>query len=94
MMESMEEDFNQFKAMRMERAGRHLMLNSEEYKRLVRESDRFFTELCTYVKSEGMQLLMDYCKTVTLLQGAAESLMYESGLNDGMLLSNKLLFSS
>lgn len=81
-MDDFEKDFNQFKSMRMERIANTIIYGSEEYMKLMVESDRLFIELCTYVKPEGMQLLMDYCNVVTLLQGIAESVMYEQGLRD------------
>lgn len=83
-MDDFEKDFNQFKSMRMESIANTIIYGSEEYKKLMLESDRLFTELCTYVEPEGMKLLMDYCNVVTLLQGIAESVMYEQGLRDGI----------
>lgn len=82
-MDEFEKAFNQFKSMRMESIANVTIYSSEEYKKLMIDSDRLFTELCTYVKPEGMKLLMDYCNVVTLLQGIAESVMYEQGLRDG-----------
>ncbi|WCT57439.1 hypothetical protein PQ456_08015 [Paenibacillus kyungheensis] len=81
-MDDFEKDFNQFKSMRMESIANTIIYGSEDYKKLMLESDRLFTELCTYVEPEGMKLLMDYCNVVTLLQGIAESVMYEQGLKD------------
>lgn len=81
-MDDFEKDFNQFKSMRMESIANRIIYGSEEYKKLMVESDRLFNELCTYVKPEGMKLLMDYCNIFTLLQGIAESVMYEQGLRD------------
>lgn len=83
-MDDFEKDFNQFKSMRMESIANTIIYGSDEYKKLMVESDRLFTDLCTYVKPEGMKLLMDYCNVVTLLQGIAESVMYEQGLRDGI----------
>lgn len=83
-MDDFEKDFNQFKSMRMESIANTIIYGSDEYKKLMVESDRLFTKLCTYVKPEGMKLLMDYCNVVTLLQGIAESVMYEQGLRDGI----------
>lgn len=91
-MDDFEKDFNQFKSMRMESIANTIIYGSEDYKKLMLESDRLFTELCTYVEPEGMKLLMDYCNVVTLLQGIAESVMYEQGLRDGIkVLSAKIL---
>ncbi len=87
-MDDFEKDFNQFKSMRMESIANTIIYGSEEYKKLMIDSDRLFTELCTYVKPEGMKLLMDYCNVVTLLQGIAESVMYEQGLRDGIKFFN------
>lgn len=86
-MDEFEKAFNQFKSMRMESIANVTIYSSEEYKKLMIDSDRLFTELCTYVKPEGMKLLMDYCNVVTLLQGIAESVMYEQGLRDGITFS-------
>ncbi|WDF49457.1 hypothetical protein PQ460_15745 [Paenibacillus sp. KACC 21273] len=83
-MDDFEKDFNQFKSIRMESIANTIIYGSEDYKKLMLESDRLFTELCTYVEPEGMNLLMDYCNVVTLLQGIAESVMYEQGLRDGI----------
>lgn len=85
-MDDFEKDFNQFKSMRMESIANKIIYGSEDYKKLMLESDRLFTELCTYVKPEGMKLLTDYCNVVTLLQGIAESVIYEQGLKDGVRL--------
>ncbi|MDQ1233515.1 hypothetical protein QE450_001013 [Paenibacillus sp. SORGH_AS306] len=91
-MDDFEKDFNQFKSMRMESIANTIIYGSEEYKKLMLDSDRLFTELCTYVKPEGRKLLIDYCNVVTLLQGIAESVMYEQGLRDGIkVLSAKIL---
>ncbi|TKJ91419.1 hypothetical protein PaeCFBP13512_08735 [Paenibacillus sp. CFBP13512] len=90
-MDDFEKDFNQFKSMRMESIANKIIYESEDYKKLMVESDRLFTELCTYVKPEGMKLLMDYCNVVTLLQGIAESVMYEQGLRDGTNFFSNLL---
>lgn len=90
-MDDFEKDFNQFKSMRMESIANKIIYESEDYKKLMVESDRLFTELCTYVKPEGMKLLMDYCNVVTLLQGIAESVMYEQGLRNGTNFFSNLL---
>lgn len=91
-MDEFEKAFNQFKSIRMESIANVTIYSSEEYKKLMIDSDRLFTELCTYVKPEGMKLLMDYCNVVTLLQGIAESVMYEQGLRDGIKVAlEKLL---
>lgn len=82
-MDDFEKDFNQFKSMRMESIANTIIYGSEEYKKLMLDSDRLFNELCDYVKPEGMKLLIDYCNIVTLLQGIAESVMYEQGVSDG-----------
>ncbi|WP_145325684.1 hypothetical protein [Paenibacillus xylanexedens] len=92
-MEDFEEIFNQFKALRIESIGNLVIYNSKEYKRLSQESDRLFMELCEYVKPEGMALFLDYCNVITLLQGTAESVMYEQGFKDGFSLI-KLMFTS
>lgn len=89
-MDDFEKDFDQFKSMRMESIASTIIYGSDEYMKLMVESDRLFTDLCTYVKPEGMQLLMDYCNVVTLLQGIAESVMYEQGLRDGRMLFSNL----
>lgn len=91
-MDDFEKDFNQFKSMRMESIANVTIYSSEEYKKLMIDSDRLFTELCTYVKPEGMKLLIDYCNVVTLLQGIAESMMYEQGLRDGANFSENTFF--
>lgn len=90
-MDDFEKDFNQFKSMRMESIANTIIYGSDEYKKLMVESDRLFTDLCTYVKPEGMKLLMDYCNVVTLLQGIAESVMYEQGLRDGINFLKSLM---
>lgn len=89
-MDDFEKDFNQFKSMRMQSIANTIIYGSEEYKKLMMDSDRLLTELCTYVKPEGMKFLMDYCNVVTLLQGIAESVMYEQGLRDGTNLLKSL----
>ena len=86
-MDDFEKDFNQFKSIRMESIANTIIYGSEEYKKLMLDSDRLFNELCNYVKPEGMKLLMDYCNIVTLLQGIAESVMYEQGLRDGLVFN-------
>ncbi|WP_405154897.1 hypothetical protein [Paenibacillus sp. FSL K6-0108] len=87
-MEELEDVFNQFKALRMESPGNVVSYSSEEYKRLIQESDRLFTELCEYMRPEGMAVFLDYCNVSTLLQYMTESAMYEQGFIDGCSMLN------
>ncbi|WP_411343586.1 hypothetical protein ACE3MZ_18520 [Paenibacillus sp. WLX1005] len=89
-MDEFDKAFDQFKSIRMESIANLCIYNSKDYKKLMIDSDRLFTELCTYVKPQGMKLLMDYCNAMTLLQGIAESMMYEQGLKDGINFLNTI----
>lgn len=93
-MDEFDKAFDQFKSIRMESIANLYIYNSKDYKKLVMDSDHLFTELCTYVKPQGMKLLMDYCNAMTLLQGIAESMMYEQGLKDGIDFFHATKFKS
>ncbi|MFE6077673.1 DUF6809 family protein [Paenibacillus sp. NPDC057886] len=93
-MEGLEDVINEFKALRTESPGEVIMYSSEEYKRLMQESDRLFTELCEYVRPEGVTLFLDYCNVSTLLQYMTESAMYEQGFIDGCSMLNFIFHQS
>jgi hypothetical protein len=82
--------FDQLVSIRMEYTAKSVLSHSEEYKELIQESSKLFSELQALLPLEHKQILQDYDTYTTLLQGLAETLMYTQGLKDGVSLHKML----
>lgn len=91
---NLQEAFNQLLANRMDYIGEHILSKMEEYQSLNDECSGLFAMLTAEI-SEGMkQLWLEYEDKMMLIQGLAESAMYEQGVKDGIELKKILNISS
>lgn len=78
--------FHQFMSIRMDEIGVSHLSSLEEYQVLMRESQQLLEHISEQVSSEVYELFCNYEEKMTLIQGLAESTMYEQGLKDGVQL--------
>lgn len=78
--------FHQFMSIRMDEIGVSHLASLEEYQSLLKESTQLLEHISNQVPTEVQELFSTYEEKVTLIQGLAESTMYEQGLKDGVQL--------
>ncbi|WDF49039.1 hypothetical protein PQ460_13565 [Paenibacillus sp. KACC 21273] len=78
--------FHQFMSIRMDEIGVSYLANIEEYQSLMKECTQLLERISNQVPAEIQELFSTYEEKVTLIQGLAESTMYEQGLKDGVQL--------
>lgn len=84
------EDFNQFISIRMNQISEESVSALPEYQALTTECTELFSKIYDRLPSDIKILFTQYEEVVTLVQGLAESTMYEQGLKDGLQLSQLL----
>lgn len=84
------EAFNQFISTRMDQVSEEAISPSPEYKALTTECTELFATIYDQLPSDIQILFIQYEEVVTLIQGLAESTMYEQGIKDGLQLSQVL----
>ncbi|MBE0336956.1 hypothetical protein NST83_07010 [Paenibacillus sp. FSL R10-2782] len=90
-MNAIQDGLNQFISIRMEHVASSMLATSPEYEDLIKNCNQLFSILHDCLPKEYIQALYDYETNTTLLQGMAESIMYEQGLKDGVCLNQMLL---
>ncbi|MDQ1233955.1 hypothetical protein QE450_001453 [Paenibacillus sp. SORGH_AS306] len=78
--------FHQFMSIRMDEIGLSHLSSLQEYQSLMEECTQLFEHISNQVPAEIQELFSTYEEKVTLIQGLAESTMYEQGLKDGLQL--------
>lgn len=89
---NLQEAFNQLLANRMDYIGKHILFEMEEYQNLNDECSGLFAMLTAEISEEIKQIWLEYEDKMMLIQGLAESTMYEQGVKDGMELWRTLNF--
>lgn len=89
-MDSLTQAFNQFVSIRMDYIADSVLIQSDDYRHLLQECNQLFLELQANLPQQCLQTLLDYDTNTTLLQGIAESHMYEQGFKDGHRLEQLL----
>lgn len=84
------EAFNQFISTRMDQVSEYAISPSSEYQALTTECTELFATIYDQLPSDIQILFTQYEEVVTLIQGLAESTMYEQGIKDGLQLSQVL----
>ena len=84
------EDFNQFISLRMNQISEEAISVLPEYQTLTTECTELFSNIYDRLPVDIKILFTQYEEAVTLIQGLAESTMYEQGLKDGLQLSQLL----
>ncbi|ODP29166.1 hypothetical protein PTI45_01175 [Paenibacillus nuruki] len=87
---NIQEAFNQLLANRMDYIGEHILSEMEDFQRLNDECSGLFAMLNAAMSEEMKRLWLQYEDKMMLIQGLAESMMYEKGLRDGVELSRIL----
>lgn len=87
---NIQEAFNQVLANRMDYIGEHILSEMEDFQRLNDECNGLFAMLTIDISEETKQLWLEYEDKMMLIQGLAESAMYEQGIKDGVELSRIL----
>lgn len=87
---NIQEAFNQLLANRMDYIGEHILSEMEDFQRSNDECSRLFAMLNAEMSEEMNRLWLEYEDKVILIQGLAESTMYEQELKDGVELSRIL----
>ncbi|WCT57856.1 hypothetical protein PQ456_10180 [Paenibacillus kyungheensis] len=78
--------FHQFMSIRMDEIGLSHLSSLQEYQSLMKECTQLLERISKQVPAEIQELFSTYEEKVTLIQGLAESTMYEQGLKDGVQL--------
>ncbi len=84
------EAFNQFMSIRMDQVSEDAISPSPEYQALTTECTELFATIYDQLPPDIQILFTQYEEVVTLIQGLAESTMYEQGIKDGLQLSQVL----
>lgn len=87
---NIQEAFNQLLANRMDYIGEHILSEMEDFQRLNDECSGLVAMLNAAMSEEMKRLWLQYEDKMMLIQGLAESMMYEKGLKDGVELSRIL----
>lgn len=87
---NIQEAFNQLLANRMDYIGEHILSEMEDFQRLNDECSGLVAMLNAEMSEEMKRLWLEYEDKVILIQGLAESTMYEQGIKDGVELSRIL----
>lgn len=87
---NIQEAFNQLLANRMDYIGEHILSEMKDFQRLNDECSGLFAMLTAEISEEMKQLWLEYEDKMMLIQGLAESAMYEQGVKDGVELSKIL----
>ncbi|CAJ1316358.1 hypothetical protein [Paenibacillus nuruki] len=87
---NIQEAFNQLLANRMDYIGEHILSEMEDFQRSNDECSGLFAMLNAEMSEEMNRLWLEYEDKVILIQGLAESTMYEQGIKDGVELSRIL----
>lgn len=88
---NIQEAFHQLLANRMAYIGEHILSEMEDFQRLNNERSGLFALLTAEISEEMKQLWLEYEDKMMLIQGLAESAMYEQGVKDGVELLRILL---
>lgn len=78
--------FHQFMSIRMDEIGVSHLASLKEYQKLMKECTQLLEQISNQVPAEVQELFLTYEEKITLVQGLAESTMYEQGLKDGLQL--------
>ncbi|MGV7117385.1 hypothetical protein [Paenibacillus kyungheensis] len=84
------EAFNQFMSTRMDQVSEEALSPLPEYQALTTECTELFSTIYDQLPVDIQILFTQYEEVVTLIQGLAESTMYEQGIKDGLQLSQML----
>lgn len=87
---NIQEAFNQLLANRMDYIEEHILSEMEDFQRLNDECSGLFAMLNAAMSEEMKRLWLQYEDKMMLIQGLAESTMYEQGIKDGVELSRIL----
>ena len=87
---NIQEAFNQLLANRMDYIGEHILSEMEDFQRSNDECSGLFAMLNAAMSEEMKRLWLQYEDKMMLIQGLAESAMYEQGIKDGVELSRIL----